>query len=250
MRCPEGPPDGSACRAACDDRWVADGAPGRREAVRQLADLRRRLAAAEDAVTDALAAMKQAEGAFDAASDRFDAAERALDAAREQRAQARRDRYTARQAYERASATADRLARGVRDLAERLDRPAGLAGSPAGGAHLIVPYGCSNRRGGGAVSCVVALPRAVRERARVGTWAGAGVLAAVPLRERPEAASRPGHLGTLHGRLPRAGVPVGVVRPAARARPGGVKGPGTSPTLPSQRSPGGQVGRRAHGAPG
>jgi len=46
------------------------------------------------------------------------------------------------------------------------------------------------------------------------------------------------------------GVPVGVVRPAARARPGGVKGPGTSPTLPSQRSPGGQVGRRAHGAPG
>jgi hypothetical protein len=91
------------------------------------------------------------------------------------------------------------------------------------------------------VSCVVALPRAVRERARVGTWTGAGVLAAVPLRERPDAASRPGHLGTLHGRLPRAGVPVGVVRPAARARPGGVKGPGTSPTLPSQRSPGGQL---------
>jgi uncharacterized protein (DUF3084 family) len=123
MRCPEGPPDGSVCRAACDDRWVADGARGRPEAVRQLADLRRRLAAAEDAVTDALA-VKQAEGAFDAAGDRFDAAERSLDATREQRAAARRDRYTARQAYARASATADRLARRVRDLAELLDRPA------------------------------------------------------------------------------------------------------------------------------
>jgi hypothetical protein len=49
---------------------VADGARGRREAIQQLADLRRRLAAAEDALTDALAAMKQAEWAFDAASDR------------------------------------------------------------------------------------------------------------------------------------------------------------------------------------
>jgi len=63
--------------------------------------LRRGLGAAEDALADALAAMKSAEGAFDAASDRFDAAERALDAACEQRSAARRDRYTARQAYER-----------------------------------------------------------------------------------------------------------------------------------------------------
>jgi hypothetical protein len=86
LEVPGGPPDGSACWATCDDRWVADGARGRREVVRQLADLRRRLAAAEDAVTDALAAMKQAEGAFDAASDRFGAAERALEAVREQRA--------------------------------------------------------------------------------------------------------------------------------------------------------------------
>jgi len=39
---------------------VADGARGRREAIRQLADLRRRLAAAENALADALAAMKQA----------------------------------------------------------------------------------------------------------------------------------------------------------------------------------------------
>ena len=108
------------------------GAQPGREAIRQLADLRRRLAAAEDALADALAAMKQAEGAFDAASDRFDAAERALDAVREQRAAARRDRYAARQVYELASATADRLARRVRDLAERRDRPAGLAESGRG----------------------------------------------------------------------------------------------------------------------
>jgi chromosome segregation ATPase len=125
MRCPEEPARWRRAGTACDDRWVADGARGRREAIWQLTDLRRRLATAEDTLTDALAAMKQAEGAFDAASDRFDAAERALDAAREQRAAARRDRYAARQAYERASATADRLARGVRDLAERLDRRPG-----------------------------------------------------------------------------------------------------------------------------
>jgi hypothetical protein len=56
---------------------VADGARERREAIRQLAELRRRQAAAEDALTDALAAMKSAEGAFDAAEDRFGAAERA-----------------------------------------------------------------------------------------------------------------------------------------------------------------------------
>jgi chromosome segregation ATPase len=95
--------------------------------MRQLADLRRRLGAAEGALTDALAALKRAEEAFDAASDRFDAAERALDAAREERAQARRDRYAARQAYERATATADRLARRVRETSERLDRAAELA---------------------------------------------------------------------------------------------------------------------------
>lgn len=43
-------------------------------------------AAAEAALTNALAAMKSAEGAFDAASDRCEAAERALDAFREDRA--------------------------------------------------------------------------------------------------------------------------------------------------------------------
>ena len=123
--------------ATCDDPWVADSAQERREAIRQLADLRRRQAVAEDALADALAAMKQAEGAFDAASDRFDAAERALDAAREERAQARRGRYAARQAYDRADTTADRLARRVRELAERLDRLAELAGHKIVSSHDI-----------------------------------------------------------------------------------------------------------------
>ena len=147
----------SLCRpvmAACDDCWVADGARERREAIRQLAELRRRLAAAEDALTDALAATKQAEGAFDAASDRFDAAEHALDAAREERAQARRDRYTARQAYERASTTADRLARRVRELSERLDRA----------AELVAPRrrsGGSGRRGASVAPAVIPPPAGV-----------------------------------------------------------------------------------------
>jgi hypothetical protein len=39
---------------------VVSGARERREAIRQLAELRRRLAAAEDALTNALAAMRQA----------------------------------------------------------------------------------------------------------------------------------------------------------------------------------------------
>jgi hypothetical protein len=50
---------------------------------------------AEDALADALAAMKQAEEAFDAASDRFDAGESALGTARAERAQTRVERYTA-----------------------------------------------------------------------------------------------------------------------------------------------------------
>jgi hypothetical protein len=54
---------------------VADGARERREAIRLLADLRRRrLATAQDALAEAHAASKRAEEAFDAASDRFDAA--------------------------------------------------------------------------------------------------------------------------------------------------------------------------------
>jgi uncharacterized protein (DUF3084 family) len=104
--------------------WTAR---ARREAIRQLADLRRRLAAAEDALAKAQAVAKQAQTAFDTAQDRFTVAEAALDTAREERAQARMARYAARQAYERASLAADRLVRRVRELSERLDRPAELA---------------------------------------------------------------------------------------------------------------------------
>lgn len=94
----------------------------RREAIRQLADLRRRLAAAEDALTDAVAAMKAAEGAFDAASDRFDAAEVLLMRSARSAPRCGGTGTRARQAHERASVTADRLARRVRELSEHLDR--------------------------------------------------------------------------------------------------------------------------------
>ena len=174
---------------------MADGARGRRAAIRQLADLRRRLVAAEDALAEAHAASKRAEEAFDAASDRFGAAERVLDTAREDRAQARRDRYAARQAYERAAVAADRLDRAAELGAQR---PAG--GNPKGptGRHFSnfrapAPYSrhertlitgqvsslpfldkCSNDVDGSAATGVVALPGTMRERARVGAWPGAG----------------------------------------------------------------------------
>jgi hypothetical protein len=39
-----------------------------------------------------------------------------------------------------------------------------------------------------------------------GSWPGARVVGAVLVPRRPDAAPGPGHLGTLHGRLPGAGV--------------------------------------------
>jgi uncharacterized protein (DUF3084 family) len=96
------------------------GARDRREAIRQLNELRRRLTAAQDMLADAQVTMKRAEAAFDAASDRSAEAESALDAARAERAQARRDRYAAQQAHERASTAVDRLERRVRELSDRL----------------------------------------------------------------------------------------------------------------------------------
>jgi uncharacterized protein (DUF3084 family) len=104
--------------------------------MRQLADLRRRLAAAESALEEAHAARKHAEETYDAAADRFGEAEATLDAAREERAQARTARYAARQAHERASATVDRLQRRVAELSLRLDR-AELAATPGSGC--VVP---------------------------------------------------------------------------------------------------------------
>jgi len=54
--------------------------------MRQLVELRRRLAAAEDTLAESLAAMKRAEAEYDAANDRFEAVDGALDAARAERA--------------------------------------------------------------------------------------------------------------------------------------------------------------------
>jgi hypothetical protein len=105
-----------------------------------LAESRRRLAAAEDALPGARAAMKRAEGAFDAASDRFDAAERAVDTAREERARARRARYAARQEHDRAAA--DRLQRRVAELAAQLDRLAELTGPAWRGVTVPAPDRC------------------------------------------------------------------------------------------------------------
>jgi uncharacterized protein (DUF3084 family) len=103
----------------------------------QLDELRRRLAAAEDALADALAGMKRAEEAFDAASDRFGAAESALDAGRAERARAREERCAARQAHERASINVDRLQRRVRDMSERLTGYRSSRGTRGAAEHVF-----------------------------------------------------------------------------------------------------------------
>jgi chromosome segregation ATPase len=115
---------------------VGYGARGRREALRQLNDLRRRLAAAQDGLAGAQATVKRAEAAFDAASDRFAEAERALDAARAERAQARRDRYAAQQAHDRASTAVERLQRRARELSDRLGGMPLITRKPGHGPHI------------------------------------------------------------------------------------------------------------------
>lgn len=93
----------------------------RREAIRQRADVSRRLTAAEDTLTETQAALKQAETEFDTATDRVAEAERALDAAYAERNQARRKRYAARQGHEQASALVARLRRRLAEISNRLD---------------------------------------------------------------------------------------------------------------------------------
>ena len=97
-------------------------ANARREAVWQLAEVRARLEAAEDTLTDTEAALKQAEARFAAADGRVAAAENALHAAYADREAARPERYTARRAHEMASALVGRLQRHVGELTERLSR--------------------------------------------------------------------------------------------------------------------------------
>ena len=76
-------------------------ANARREAIRQLAEVRARLEAAEDALTGTGAALKGVEARFAAADERVAAAEDALHAAYADREATRRERYAARQAHER-----------------------------------------------------------------------------------------------------------------------------------------------------
>jgi chromosome segregation ATPase len=111
--------------AVCDRGGLAGSfvtyrANARREAIRQLAELRTRLDAAEDVLTAAEASLKQAHTRFDAADDQVAAAEDALHAAYADREAARRERFAARQAHERASAVVERLQRRVSELTGRL----------------------------------------------------------------------------------------------------------------------------------
>jgi hypothetical protein len=144
---------------ACDDREMADRARGRGEAMRQLADLRRRLAAAEDALADALATMKRAEEEFDAANDRFTAAESAW--TRRVRTAPRRGGHgmppgkpTARPAPRRTGCSG-----GCGIWPNAWTRPSERPPSTARS------YTCSNRAGGGAAAGLVVLSGTVRERA-------------------------------------------------------------------------------------
>jgi hypothetical protein len=127
---------------------VVSGARGRREAIRQLADTRRWLEAAEQALAEAQAARKEAEEAYDAANDRFTEIERALDEARAERDRARRARYAARQEHEQLSALVARLQRRERELAERPGGP-GVTGAPPAGRGLaggaLVAHPCRPR---------------------------------------------------------------------------------------------------------
>jgi uncharacterized protein (DUF3084 family) len=95
-------------------------ANARREAIRQLAEVRTRLEASEDALTGAGAALKEVEVRFAAADERVAAAEDALHAAYADREATRRERYAARQAHERAAAMVERLGRRVGQLTDQL----------------------------------------------------------------------------------------------------------------------------------
>jgi hypothetical protein len=99
-------------------------ANARREAIRDLAEVRDRLEAAGDALTGTEAVLKQAEARFAAADERVAAAGNALHAACAGREAARPDCYAARQAHQRTGAMAERLHRRVSERAGRLGRMA------------------------------------------------------------------------------------------------------------------------------
>jgi chromosome segregation ATPase len=101
---------------------VVDWTQLKREARRQLADVRKRLANAQQEHATTEAAAREAETRFDAASARVTDLERALDEACTEQARARRERYAARQARARAAEAVRRLERRERQVSGRLER--------------------------------------------------------------------------------------------------------------------------------
>ncbi len=85
----------------------------------------------------------------------------------------------------------------IRPLASARIRPLGQDAGVAGHWSAWLNT-CSNRVGGHAAACLVALPGAVRQRARVGAWPGPGVVGAVPLRAGQGRAGGPEGLGARH----------------------------------------------------
>ncbi|HEY6277098.1 MAG TPA: hypothetical protein VIX86_12285 [Streptosporangiaceae bacterium] len=133
---------------------MVDWPRARRGVIRQLAQVRRQLAAAEAALATAKAEMARAEAEFDAAGHRVARAEGALDTAQADWDSARQQRYAARQAHQRAGTAVERLQRGARDAAERLDRmPPLTAPGPAGAGRTATlsgrdPAPCQGWAGG------------------------------------------------------------------------------------------------------
>jgi len=79
---------------------VVQGARRCREAVQQLADVRRRLEETEHALAEDATARKHAEEEYDAADDRFLEVQQELEEAMDQRAVTRRAGYAVRQKHE------------------------------------------------------------------------------------------------------------------------------------------------------
>lgn len=106
--------------AAGMTRDVAYWVRARRDAERQLAEVRRRLPAAEDARIRARAELDEAGNRFGQASARVNEAGREMADAEADLDQARRERSAARRAYDRVAARASRLRRREAELAARL----------------------------------------------------------------------------------------------------------------------------------
>jgi uncharacterized protein (DUF3084 family) len=107
------------------------GARGRREAMRQLAELPPQAGGGRGCARRCSRHDEAGRGRVRFRQYRFDEAERALDEARDERARARREQYAARQTHEQADTAVARLQRRVTELSERLYRLAELPGTCA-----------------------------------------------------------------------------------------------------------------------